>query len=125
MSASDPQNPLNPDNLVSKIRISRYTVSCLPENEPEAGSWDLIVEERGHGRWVVMNHGQCLKRNGGWMSERSGSHRDAILLRATRFDLQTALAIAEKYAPTVVINGFTPADLIEWRKTHPVAPGHD
>jgi len=34
-------------------------------------------------------------------------------------DLQTALAIAEKYAPTVVINGFTPADLIEWRKTQP------
>ena len=120
MLTSNSQTPLNPNGLAAKIRVSQYTVSCLPESEPEAGSWDLVVEERGRGRWAVMNHGQCLKRNGEWMGERSGSHRDAVLLRATRFDLQTALTIAEKYAPTVVINGFTPADLIEWRKTHPL-----
>jgi hypothetical protein len=101
------------------VRVSRYTVSCLPEDEIERGSWDLAVEERGEGRWAVLHLGLCLGSDGRFVYEPSPSNRTDEFLADHRFGLDEALALAKRAAPDVVVNGMRPADAVAFRKAHP------
>jgi hypothetical protein len=101
------------------VRVSRYTVSCLPESETQRGSWDINVEERGEGRWAVLHIGQCLGSDGRFVYEPSPSNRTDEFLAAHRFGLDEALALAKRAAPDVVVNGMKPADVVIFCKAHP------
>jgi hypothetical protein len=106
--------------LEPAVRVSRYTVSCLPESEVDRGSWDIDVEERGGGRWAVLKRvGQCLGSDGRFVYEPSPSNRTDEFLAAHRFGLDEALALARRAAPEVVVNGMRPVDVIAFRKAHP------
>ena len=110
-----------PSGTEPVVRISRYKVSCLPDDERDGGSWDLSVEERGEGRWAVLHLSYCLGRDGEFVYEPSPSNRTDEFLAGHRFGLDEALALAKRAAPDVVVNGMKPADVVAFRKTHPRA----
>ena len=97
------------------VRVTRYTVSCLPEAEIDRSSWDLIVEERGPDSWAVLSGSYCLGRRGKLVYEPSPSRRSDAFKKAYRFPLEEALKIARTYAPTIVRNGMKPADVLALR----------
>lgn len=110
----DPQyDEPRPDNPIA--RPTTYTVTCLPEDELEASSWALTVEWRGRGLWAVKHGSFCLSRTFEWDYEMRPSAREDEWLRAHRFTLEEALDYAKRAAPQVIVNGFTPADLLAWR----------
>lgn len=109
----DPQfDDPRPDNPIA--RPTTYTVTCLPEETPDASSWNITVEWRGNGQWAVKHWSECLSRSGAWDYEMRPSERDDEWLAEHRFTLEEALALAKAAAPDIVVNGFNPADLLAW-----------
>ena len=105
------------------VRVTKYTVSCFPEGDSEASSWDVTVEERGPGRWAVCRWGnRVYGRRGQERFEPSPSNRSEAFKRAYRFDLDEALDIAKRIAPKIVVSGMTPADELRLRQQQ---GGHD
>lgn len=105
------------------VRITRYIVSCFPEDDEDASTWDIIVEERSAGRWSVATLFQVYDIDGEPTYEPSPSNRDDDFKAKYRFDLVTALALAARVAPTVVVNGMTPEQVIAWRERVRAADG--
>lgn len=91
-----------------------YTVTCLPDETPDAHSWSLTVEYRGRGLWAVTRWKNCLGRDGEWDYERVPSEREDEWLASHRFPLDEALELAKQAAPHVIVNGMTPADVLAW-----------
>jgi hypothetical protein len=114
------------DDLAISVSITRYRVSCLdalPDDDPDKSVWDITVEERSRDRWAVVHRGFCLRRDGKTAYESNPSSRTDRFKRAYRYDLDTALAIARKYAPKVTVYGMTAAQLVDWKarpRSHPV-----
>lgn len=94
------------------VRPTEYTVSCFPEGHEDASSWDVKVEYRGPGSWAVTRFHRCYGRRGQEVFEPSPSSRTDSFKKAYRFDLDTAMAIAKRVAPKVVVNGMTPAQVL-------------
>lgn len=94
-----------PDNPIAKP--TTYTVTCLPDTIPDASSWDITIELRGDDSWAVKHWSDCLGRDGAW------DHEPRPLANH-RFPFSEALDLAKAAAPHVIVNGFTPADLLEW-----------
>ncbi len=92
-----------------------YTVCALPLDRREAGHFSITVEWRSEGRWAVCRFRQCLDANGEWDFERSPSNREDEWLDAHRFDLDTALWLAQQAAPTITVNGYSIADVLAWK----------
>ena len=88
---------------------TRFTVNLLPETAPDAHLFEITVEYRGHGRWAVLRHSQCLNHDGTWDWEMRPSEREDDWLDTHRFDLDTALRLAKEAAPSVSVNGLTAA----------------
>ncbi len=110
----DPQfDQPRPDNPIA--HATTYTVTCLPDDELDASSWALTVEWRGSDQWAVKHGAFCLSRSGDWDYEMRPSEREDEWIAAHRFPLGEALDLAKHAAPNVVVNGFTPADLLAWR----------
>lgn len=101
------------DGAKATVRITRYTVSCFPESHPDSSSWDITVEERAPGRWSVGVRSWVIGRRGRYVYEPNPSSRTDAFKRAYRFDLDTALKIAVREAPKVVVNGMTPKQVLE------------
>ena len=102
-------------SVVSTVRATAYTV--YPDGyEGFANSdkhlWTLIVEERNPeaGLWSVRDIFGCLDRNGLREYEPQPSSRGKRFLKRFRFPLDEALAIAEKYVDSVVVNLRTAAE---------------
>lgn len=98
--------------LPVRVEATAYTVSALPEPIPDADSWAIIVEYRGHGRWAACHGRRCLSAAGRWDWEPIPSERDDEWLADHRFTLPAALSVAERAAPLVTVNGRTPADVL-------------
>ncbi len=98
------------------VRPIAYAVSMWPEGEETVNTsgWTIKVEARGHGKWAVLHSGQCLGTDGEWDWESIPSDRSDEWLATHRFDLDTALDLAQEAAPRVVINGMTPAQVRAW-----------
>lgn len=98
------------------VRTTRYTMSCLPDDDINSGLFSITVEERGQidgtTRWAVCRLGQCLNRRGRWDYEMQPSSRTDRWIAGHRFDLDTALRLAEKAAPLITVNGITVADAV-------------
>jgi hypothetical protein len=88
-----------------------YTVAVTPLDDIEGrrrglSTWDVMVEWSGvPDRWAVRRMGRVYDINGEEEWEPSPSGREDDFLDRTRFDLATALTLARKVAPTVVVNG--------------------
>jgi len=94
------------------VRITRYVISCLPDGTTNKEDWDLSVEETNPGRWAIRHSHFVMKRSGKLVYEPTNSERSDAFLASTRFSLEDALAIAQKYARSVVgPAGKRPADL--------------
>jgi len=99
------------------VRATGYEVSLLPEGDINRLSYTISVEYRGGDRWAVVRHRQCMNAAGEWSWESVPSEREDEWLAEHRFDLDTALRLAKKAAPHVVVNGHTAVDV--YRRTHP------
>ena len=93
--------------------VSRYTVTATAGTDPVNDHlFEITVEQAyqmdGTELWAVRRMGRCLNRRGEWSYEPIPSSRTDRWLRAHRFDLETALRLAEKAAPKVTVNGWLP-----------------
>ena len=99
--------------LTPSVTATRYSISVIPSGvTSEAAYWDVTIEWRGDDRWAVLHFGNCLGRDGSWDYEPLPSERTDEWLEEHRYGLDEALDLASKVAPTVSINGKTPADII-------------
>ena len=97
--------------------VTVYTVCAVPKTNLQWYAWSITVESRGDDRWAVCHHGMTMTKTGRWRYERSNSSRTEGYLKFHRHDLDTALRLAQEYAPKVTVNGLTPADALEWHAT--------
>jgi hypothetical protein len=81
------------------VQPTAYRVSLLPEDDVNR-----------QGRWAVTNGDACLGADGTWADGVKPHGRGASWLTAHRFDLDTALRLAQAAAPKVTVNGRTAAD---------------
>lgn len=105
------RSALHPLPGSATTRPARYEVSILPEADINYPVYALAVEYRGAGRWAVVRHGSCLGADGTWEFGVKPYDRDDAWLNAHRFDLETALRLAEEAAPKVIVNGITAAEV--------------
>jgi hypothetical protein len=97
-----------------EVHVTKYLVSCLPLDSGNAAIWGVDVEYAGRGRWAVRQRGHsCYDIDGNTSWEPIPSEREDEWLDRHRFDLDTALELARKVAPTIVVNGLTPAQVLE------------
>jgi hypothetical protein len=92
-------------------RVTQYEVSVLAEDNINHGTYAINVEYRGEGRWAVVRHRFCLGADGEWDFEVRPSEREDEWLAGHRFDLETALRLAEQAAPEIVVNGRSAKDV--------------
>jgi hypothetical protein len=105
---------VNDTEIKPETRITHYAVSCLPEDHDARFSMTITVEWRGRDLWAVMRHGEALGADGKWDYEPSPSNREDDWLTTHRFDLDTALRLAEEAAPKLTVNGYTVTELRNW-----------
>ena len=104
-----------------RCQVASYVVSAVPESEDAWGgdAWSIRVEYVGENRWAVRRGGRvCLSRAGKWGYESIPSERTDEWLADNRFSLDEALEVAKREAPNVVVNSMTPADVIEFARSH-------
>lgn len=106
--------PAAPTDSRVRVEVTRYTVSVLPEDSVNRGHYDLSVERRAPGRWAVCWLSRCLGADGEWDYEPLPSSREDDWLESHRFDLDTALRLAQEAAPGVTVNGMTALGCVEW-----------
>lgn len=95
------------------VTVSAYTVSRIPDDNPNAGLFDIRVEATGRGRWAVRSLGSCLSRKGEWDHEPIPSSRTDAWLRNHRWDdADEAIAAAVEAEATRRINGMTAAEVL-------------
>lgn len=94
------------------VRVTRYEVSCLPQDDINADLFTLRVEERSKDRWAVLRGGFCYDADGKQEYESIPSERADEFKGRFRFDLDTALEIAKRIAPTMKVNRWTVADAL-------------
>ncbi len=95
---------------------SRYTITCLPEEDDDFSMWAVTVEYRMRGRWAVTQRGIfTLNADGTWDLDPGCRNDDDDWLATHRFGLEDALELAREAAPHVKVNGMTPADVMEFR----------
>lgn len=99
------------------VEPTQYTVCALPHDNVNfthyAITVDRVMSRRGVSGWAVRRLSECLGADGEWDYEPSPSSRTDEWIATHRFDLETALDLAQKAAPRVIVNGFTVADAIE------------
>jgi len=93
--------------------ITEHTICALPEENVNYWHYAIKVAYRGDGLWAVCHGGFCLSRDGEWDYEPLPSSREDDWLAAHRFEVQTALRLAEAQAPLMTYNGITVQQAIE------------
>lgn len=95
------------------VRVTRYEVSCLPEDHELRHAMTVNVEYRGRDRYAVLNRlGDALGVDGEWDWEPRPSERNDDWVATHRFDLDTALKLAKAAASKLTVRGRTAADFL-------------
>lgn len=104
------------------VKVTRYEVTCMPPDYPDADVFTVTVEWRGDDLWAVKRGAVSYDAQGSrswgyvWEDDREpvtdeehASYRRGhdAWYDAHRFDLDTALEIAKKVAPLLSVNGWT------------------
>jgi hypothetical protein len=100
---------------VAYVTTTEWSVNCLPEDDPERSNWTITVKYRGRGLWAIKHGAFCLSKAGEWDYEMLPSELTDDWLADHRFDQETAIELARKHAPSITVNGLTPAGLLAWR----------
>lgn len=92
---------------------SQYTVTAAVGGDPIDDSlFEITVEQTCRTDevelWAIRRRRLCLDRHGKWSHEPISYERSDEWLDAHRFDLDTALKLAEQAAPKVTVNGWLP-----------------
>ncbi|AHH16568.1 hypothetical protein NONO_c17680 [Nocardia nova SH22a] len=95
-----------------RVTVTRYDVSCLPQDDINALSYTVHVEYAGYGRWAVRRMQRCYDIDGREDWEPIPSEREDEWLARFRHDLPTALEIAKRAAPLIRVNGHSVADVL-------------
>lgn len=103
---------MNDTELPPTAKATEYRLTLLPEDHPDSHVFELKVSWRGRGKWAVMRHSLCLGTDGEWDYEPSPSNREDDWIDSHRFDLPTALRLADEALPSLRINGMTAADVL-------------
>lgn len=91
--------------------VVAYKVTTLPEDDPEVHHWTINVQRRQRRQWCIQHGGRYWNFvSGRW------EYRSAAEDRYRYTDLDTALAKAQELAPLVRTNGFTAAEMLDWRE---------
>lgn len=96
----------------ASVHITNYAVGCLPLDHEDFDLFSLEVAYRGRGRWAVVRHRYCYDIDGKRDYESIPSERREAWLDRFRFDLDTAIDLAVRIAPTLTVNGMTAADAL-------------
>lgn len=92
-----------------------YTVCAVPETVRDWDMFAISVEKTAPDRWAVRRRKRCLNSDAEWEWESIPSERTDDFLARCRFDLDTALEMARRVAPTLRVNGITAARAaVEW-----------
>ncbi|MGW1059332.1 hypothetical protein [Micromonospora rubida] len=95
-----------------ETRPTEYTVCALPEDDINAGNFQIKVAYRGRGLWAVLRHRWCLGADGEWDYESIPSEREDEWLAGHRFQLDAALRLAAEHVLKLTVNGWTVADAL-------------
>lgn len=93
--------------MTPTTKPTRYAISCIPEDHELAYEMTIAVEYRGRDLWAVMKRSRCLSADGAWDYEPNPSSRDDDWLATHRFDLDTALRLAQEAAPKLSVGKWT------------------
>lgn len=97
------------------VIVIRYDVSCLPEGHRDRHHFTIQVRYCGRDKWQVTDiYGDDYDADGVHAYDRSRP----VPLERTRFDHDTALALAQRIAPQMVVNGRTVADVLANGEAH-------
>ncbi|WP_405137447.1 hypothetical protein [Nocardia sp. NBC_01388] len=94
------------------VTVTRYEVSCLPEEHRDRRSFSMSVAYRGGEKWCVTDTFECYDLDGHPSFEGRASCRDDAWSARHWFDLVTALALANRLAPAMRVNGQSVADVL-------------
>ncbi len=91
--------------------VQRFTVSALPADDLNRRHFELYVERRDRGRWVVRDGWEnFLTKDGEWVTKWDNPDWED-----TRFELGVALALAGLHAQLIVVHGMTVEDALARR----------
>ena len=98
--------------------ITGYSITCVPEDNPERYLMTIRVEKTGPDRWAVRWSGRVLNfHTKAWSDyEPLNSSRTDEWKAAHRTDLETALIHARALAPHLRINGMDVQRFINWHE---------
>lgn len=107
-----------PRVLPETATVDRYRLSMLTEADcSDWWVWNIYVERRDATRWAVTRGGGIsLDADGGWSIEQRPDYPGDPVIDRWRFDLDTALRLAEAELPLMRINGSTAPDIIARRR---------
>ncbi|QKW31456.1 hypothetical protein HUT11_35425 (plasmid) [Streptomyces seoulensis] len=104
-----------PTAPAANIKAVEYTINCLPDDDLDSHLFEIRVQYRGAGRYAVIRNGSCLGIDGTWDQGIKEYDRGQKWLDNHRFDLYTALCLAQEQAPLVTVNGHTVTDALAMR----------
>lgn len=87
------------------------------DDEINGKHFRITVAKRSKGKWAVLFFGECWNGED-WVHEGMASSRGKDFLKVTRFDLNTALELAESLVENTQVNGLTYAGLQKKFKEH-------
>jgi hypothetical protein len=95
---------------------TRYVVSCLPEGHDDRPVYTVQVVYGGDGLYAVKHTLRLADAHGNWEYEpdwpEANVDEQQAWLKQRLFDLDTALALAKRLAPTLTYRGRTVADAL-------------
>jgi hypothetical protein len=100
----------------AEVKATNYTVSCVPEGDINRSGFTLNVAHRGNDTWAVIDTPYCLSTEGTWEYEHIPSERTDEWIASHRFDLETALRLANEHARLMTVNGHTVSDALRLRE---------
>ncbi len=104
------------------VKPALYEVSLLPEGDVNYRVFAVTVE-RHDGRWAVVHAGDCLGSDDTWSHRVKPHGRGDDWLSSHRFDLETALRLAQIAASNLSVNGMPIAVAYEKATQMPRAIG--
>lgn len=104
------------------MEATTYTFCALPEGNVNFRHYCVTVEKRGPGSWAVMQGGFALGTDAVFDYEPPPGSRTDEWLRTHRFDLPTALRLAEQEAAVAEVNGISVDDVLDRAKRAAARP---
>lgn len=92
--------------MTTRVSITEYTVTGLPEDDVNRQVWSIQIAWRGPGDvWAIVHLSSCYSTEGGWDWEPSPSNRDDEYKATHRFTLEEAMALAPVAYDSLIVNG--------------------